>query len=136
MYTEFADDHVKRFEKKGKLKKISRAKVEYQLLQEINKADLVIDCKLSWTHAVSILSNYSYDNIIDPLLTHLLRYSAPYFSTLSGSLSPDGLNCPRHAQHALFLTRLWSSLKSLLTMRPKTAPKKPMTVLKRRSTMN
>ncbi|KAM0798605.1 hypothetical protein BDR22DRAFT_964395 [Usnea florida] len=53
-YTEFADAHVARYEKRGKARKISRAKVEYQILQVINEADLLIDAKLSWTHAILI----------------------------------------------------------------------------------
>lgn len=55
LYFDFADSHVHLHEKKGTVEKISRAKVELQLLNEIEKAEFPIEYKLSWYHAVSSL---------------------------------------------------------------------------------
>lgn len=54
VYTDFADSHVELYEKKGKVKHISREKVERQLLNEIDKSEIHFDSKLSWYHAVSL----------------------------------------------------------------------------------
>ncbi|KAL9076271.1 MAG: hypothetical protein Q9161_000987 [Pseudevernia consocians] len=59
LYVDFADDHVQRYEKKGKANKISRAKIELQLLKALNDAEFPIEYKLSWSHAVLASANFN-----------------------------------------------------------------------------
>ena len=54
LYANFAKSHVQLYVKKGKVEEISRAKVELQLLNQIDKAELPFEYKLSWIHAVSL----------------------------------------------------------------------------------
>ncbi|KAF6235528.1 hypothetical protein HO173_006211 [Letharia columbiana] len=52
LYVGFAESHVELYVKKGKPEKISREKVELQLLNEIEKATFPIEYKMSWYQAV------------------------------------------------------------------------------------
>ena len=54
LYANFAQDHVERYENKGDVNKISRKKVERQLLSAIDEAEFPIKYKMSWYHAVSL----------------------------------------------------------------------------------
>ena len=57
LYANFAEDHVERYEKEGGVNKISRKKVERQLLSAIDEAKFPIKYKMSWYHAVSLYRN-------------------------------------------------------------------------------
>lgn len=54
LYANFAEGHVEHCEKKGDVQKISREKVERQVISEIDKAKFPIEYKMSWYHAVSL----------------------------------------------------------------------------------
>lgn len=54
LYANFAEDHVEGYENQGDVNKISRKKVERQLLSAIDKAKFPIKYKMSWYHAVSL----------------------------------------------------------------------------------
>lgn len=54
LYANVAQDHVEHCEKKGNVQKISREKIERQMLTEIDKAKFPIEYKMSWYYAVSL----------------------------------------------------------------------------------
>lgn len=60
LYEGFAKSHVQLYKKRGKVEMISRAKIELQILDEIEKAELPIEYKLSWYYAVSLYPTYLY----------------------------------------------------------------------------
>ena len=77
LYTDFARNHIKFYEKKGKVEKISREKVERNVLEAIDKSDIPIAHKFRWCEAVSLhLSTYTA-TVRVILLTHLRRCSSP-----------------------------------------------------------
>ena len=53
IYTAFVKDSVQFHQERGKVERISRAKLELQVLSEIDEADIPISIKLSWYHTVS-----------------------------------------------------------------------------------
>ena len=48
IYTELADDYVRRYERGGENQEMWRAKIELQLLKEVDNAEIPIEHKLSW----------------------------------------------------------------------------------------
>ena len=119
LYASFADDHVQLHEKKGKVKKISREKVERQLLSAIDEAEIPLEYKMSWYHAVSIYPSYLRSKVRARLLIHLPRCSSPQTLRPSGKLSLNVTNCPSHAPSASNPTQISTNMTRLPTMRPK-----------------
>lgn len=55
-----ADYHVRKYEKKGQENQISRAKVEHEVLELVDKMELPIGHKLIWYHVVSVFLTHRH----------------------------------------------------------------------------